>query len=77
MKSNAGKVVLGVTIGALAGAIAGILFAPQSGKDTRKLISRKSKEYVDKGKKIVEKGVDIAKDKIKDAADDVSKKLES
>jgi gas vesicle protein len=72
-KSNAGKVILGVTIGALAGAVAGILFAPQSGKDTRKLISKKSKEYVEKGKKMVEKGTDAAKNKVKEAADDISK----
>lgn len=43
MKS--GKLLLGLVSGALAGAAAGILFAPKRGKDTRKAITDKSDEY--------------------------------
>ena len=44
MKS--GKVLLGLISGAAAGAIAGLLFAPKRGKDTRKAISDKSDAYL-------------------------------
>ncbi len=42
-----GKIILGVLAGAAAGAIIGILFAPDKGKDTRKKIIHKGEEYVD------------------------------
>ncbi len=43
MKSN--KALLGVLGGVAAGALIGILFAPQKGKKTRKKILSKSKDY--------------------------------
>lgn len=78
MKENkgSGKFILGAALGALTGAVAGILFAPKSGKETRKLIVDKTKEYGEKGKEMIEKGTDIAKDKIKEAADTISEKME-
>lgn len=42
-----GKIVLGVLAGVAAGAIAGILFAPAKGTDTRKKIADKGEEFVD------------------------------
>lgn len=45
MKS--GKVFLGILAGAGAGALLGTLFAPRTGKDTRKKIANTSKEYAD------------------------------
>ena len=46
------KVLLGVVVGLAAGAMAGILMAPESGSETRKKISTKGQGYVDdlKGK---------------------------
>ncbi|APU69645.1 MAG: YtxH domain-containing protein [Bacteroidota bacterium] len=44
MKS--GKLLLGLASGALAGAVAGILFAPKKGKDTRAAISQKGDDYI-------------------------------
>jgi len=45
MKAN--KVILGAIGGLATGAILGILFAPQSGKQTRKKIKDKSREFKD------------------------------
>jgi gas vesicle protein len=46
------KVLLGVVVGLAAGAMAGILMAPEKGSETRKKISTKGQGYVDdlKGK---------------------------
>ena len=81
-KDNGKKFLLGAALGAMAGAVAGILFAPKSGKETRKIIVDKAKEYGDKGKDALEQGKDvfeqgkeIAKEKIKETADDISKKM--
>lgn len=76
MANDNKKFVLGAMIGAAAGAIAGILFAPKSGKETRKIIGEKAKEYSEKGKEMLDKGADIAREKIKETADDISKKMD-
>jgi gas vesicle protein len=43
--NNAGRVLLGFAVGAAAGAVAGILLAPDEGKNTRKLIADKSNQF--------------------------------
>ena len=49
---NSGKVLLGVLGGAAAGALIGVLFAPDKGSKTRKKILTTGRDYVDdlKGK---------------------------
>jgi len=42
--TNTGKTLLTFLTGAAAGAIAGILLAPKSGKETRQLLSSKASE---------------------------------
>ena len=42
-----GKAVLGILAGTAIGAGLGILFAPDSGRNTRKKISSRGQEYVD------------------------------
>lgn len=44
---NTGKVVLGVVGGVAAGALLGVLFAPDKGSKTRKKILDTGKDYVD------------------------------
>lgn len=41
------KVLLGVLVGVSVGAMLGVLYAPESGENTRKKISKKSQDYVD------------------------------
>lgn len=48
---NSGKVVLGALAGLAAGAILGILFAPDKGTNTRKKIADKGKGSIDDIKK--------------------------
>ena len=48
MKAN--KIALGVLGGLAAGAILGILFAPEKGADTRKKILKKGNNYADEFK---------------------------
>jgi len=44
---STGKVVLGLLAGMAAGAVLGILLAPEKGSDTRGKISKKGKDYTD------------------------------
>jgi gas vesicle protein len=60
------KVILGVLGGLAAGAIMGILFAPEKGKKTRKKIKNASNDYADE-----------LKDKFDTALDTMSKKYDS
>ncbi len=45
--SNKGDFLAGMFVGGLLGALAGILFAPSSGEETRAQIAEKSREYKD------------------------------
>jgi len=44
---SSGKILLGVLAGVAAGALIGILFAPEKGTETRKKIVEKGEDYVD------------------------------
>lgn len=75
MSKGNGKFVLGALLGAAAGAVAGILFAPKSGKETRKVIKEKTKEYADKSKEFAVKEKEAAGDAIKNISDNISKSV--
>lgn len=69
------KVVLGLLAGAAIGAIAGILFAPDKGSETRKKISKNTAEMGDQLKHSFNEFVDTVKDKYRRAkadADDMA-----
>lgn len=61
MKTN--KVILGVIGGLATGAILGVLFAPNSGKNTRKKIADKSKTLKDNTKRDLDKLMQKLEDK--------------
>lgn len=56
---KASNVALGILAGVAVGALVGILFAPDKGTNTRKKISKKSKEYADDLKGQVNHLVDV------------------
>jgi gas vesicle protein len=63
---SSSKVITGILIGAAAGAILGVLFAPEKGSDTRKKISKKSSDLTDS-----------LKSKFNDLVDSISDQIES
>jgi gas vesicle protein len=62
---SSGKVLLGVLAGLAAGALLGILFAPDKGSVTRKKISKKGEDYADS-----------LKEKFNEFLDNISAKFE-
>ena len=52
--NTAGKVATGLTLGAIFGAIAGLLFAPKSGKETREDIKKFAQDTKEKGEELFE-----------------------
>ncbi len=63
MKNENKKLVAGLAIGALAGAIAGVLLAPKSGKDTRADIAKYAREMKEKIAKELAKAGEFTKEK--------------
>jgi gas vesicle protein len=62
---SSGKVLLGLLAGVAAGAMLGVLFAPDKGWVTRKRIAKKSEDYVD-----------VLTDKFNEFLDTVTGKIE-
>jgi len=62
---NSGKLLLGVLAGVAAGAILGILFAPDKGSVTRKKIAKKGEDYAG-----------AVKNKFNDLIEGISEKIE-
>lgn len=73
MKAN--KVLLGVIGGLITGAALGILFAPQSGKKTRKKIKDKSQEFKDNIQEDFDKLIQKIDDKYQSVSEDAQQLL--
>ncbi len=79
---NTGKVILGALAGLAAGAVLGILLAPDKGSETRRKIVEKGNNCADDVKDKIEdiidglhKQVDVVKAKVKEAEVKIQKKV--
>ncbi len=62
--------------GAALGAIAGILFAPEAGTETRKKLAEKSSDLVDRVKKVLdERGVKINEEDLDEISEELKDEL--
>lgn len=69
---SSGKVLLGVLAGVAAGALLGILFAPEKGSVTRKKILDKGEDYADALKNKFNEFVDHVSDKFEGVKENLS-----
>ena len=77
---SAGKMLLGIMAGAAAGAVLGILFAPDKGTETRRKIAEKSDDYVNDMKNKFNGLMDTLSKKMEDVqnkANDMANKAKS
>ena len=69
---SSGKVLLGVLAGLAAGALVGILFAPEKGSVTRKKMSKKTEDLADGLKEKFNEFLDDISGKFEEVKEDVS-----
>jgi len=69
---SSGKVLLSLLAGVAAGALLGILFAPEKGSVTRKKMSKKAEEFGDGLKEKFNEFVDDISEKFGEVREDIS-----
>ena len=69
---SSGKVLLGLLAGVAAGALLGVLFAPEKGSETRKKISKKGEDYADVLKEKFNEFLESISEKFEKVKDDVT-----
>lgn len=69
---STGKVVLGVLAGVAAGALLGILFAPEKGSDTRKNLMNKKDEFTDELKDKFDEFLESVSEKYEKVKEDIT-----
>jgi gas vesicle protein len=72
---SSGKVFLGLLAGLAAGAVLGILFAPEKGSVTRARIVEKSEDYAEVVKEKFNQMVDSFNERFERVADDVERNV--
>ena len=75
-KSSVLEVLVSFLIGATAGFVLGILFAPASGKDTRKKIGDEIDKGKEKAKDGLEKGIHTVREKTEEGIDAIKEFVE-
>ena len=73
---STGKVITGIVAGVAAGAVLGILFAPDRGSETRRKISQKSTDITDAIKSGFNELGDAIKNKYENIKDDAVELME-
>ena len=73
---SSSKIITGVLIGAVAGTVLGILFAPEKGSDTREKIRRRGADLKDNLKSRINDLVDGIADEIENAKSETENKLD-
>jgi gas vesicle protein len=69
---SSGKVLLGLLAGVAAGALLGILFAPEKGSVTRKKISKKGEDFADTLKEKFDEFLNNITEKFDEVKEEVS-----
>jgi gas vesicle protein len=69
---SSGKILLGVLAGVAAGALLGILFAPDKGSVTRKKVSKKADDYTDALTEKFNEFLDNISEKVDDVKEEAS-----
>lgn len=59
-KGSCGSFTAGLILGAIAGAVVALLYAPKTGRETRELLKQKAEEAREKAEEIVEKAKEAA-----------------
>jgi gas vesicle protein len=75
MKTSTAKFLFGFIAGAAAGAVAGLLLAPEKGSDTRKLVAEKAKKYKEDLEKEISGKVDDLKEFVNESVDEMKTKI--
>ena len=75
MKTSTAKFLFGFIAGAAAGAVAGLLLAPEKGSDTRKLVAEKAKKYKADLEKELSGKVDDLKEFVNESVDEMKNKI--
>lgn len=72
---NKGSILVGLLAGVAAGAILGVLLAPESGNDTRKKITQKGNDYMDDLLSGLDELVGNVKQKAENIKEEVAEKV--
>lgn len=70
---STGKVLLGIVAGVAAGALIGILFAPEKGSVTRMRIAQRGEDYAEAVKEKFNEFIDSVNDKLDMVKDEVGR----